>query len=190
VIDGKVHDFSAGGLFNGLVLLIDDQTETYWDHITGEAVHGPLAGKKMECWPIFITTAEAELANHPETRFVPMKPPLKGKLMAVVHRRKVDSGGFIPPPFFNTMGEPDTRLDRNEQGLGVMVDGEARFYRTADLSEPVTDDWGGRTLRLARGEVDRVPGARWEDDGTIPFQLFTRWYGFSYTFPGCAIYGR
>jgi len=43
-IGEQVHHFSAGGLYNGLVLLIDDETRTYWDHITGEAVHGPLSG--------------------------------------------------------------------------------------------------------------------------------------------------
>ncbi len=26
------------------------------------------------------------------------------------------------------------------------------------------------------------------EDGTRPFQLFTRWYGFAYTYPGAAIW--
>ncbi len=30
VVDGAVHHFSAGGLYDGLVLLIDDETGTYW----------------------------------------------------------------------------------------------------------------------------------------------------------------
>jgi hypothetical protein len=29
-IDGIVHHFSAGGLYDGVVLLIDDETRTYW----------------------------------------------------------------------------------------------------------------------------------------------------------------
>lgn len=30
LLDGAVHHFSAGGLYNGLVLLVDDETGTYW----------------------------------------------------------------------------------------------------------------------------------------------------------------
>ena len=36
--------------------------------------------------------------------------------------------------------------------------------------------------------MDKVPAAIWEDESR-PFQLFTRWYGFSYTYPGCDIWG-
>jgi hypothetical protein len=48
-------------------------------------------------------------------------------------------------------------------------------------------DCGGRRLRLALGALDKVPAAHWED-GTRPFQLFTRWYGFAYTCPGSVIW--
>ncbi len=47
-IDAELHHFGGGGLFNGLVLLIDGESKTYRDHITGEAVHGPLNGKRLD----------------------------------------------------------------------------------------------------------------------------------------------
>ena len=50
MVDETLFHFSAGGLFNGLVLLIDDETRTYWDHITGEAVHGPRTGAQPSVW--------------------------------------------------------------------------------------------------------------------------------------------
>ena len=31
IVDGTLHHFSAGGLCDGLVLLIDDETRTYWE---------------------------------------------------------------------------------------------------------------------------------------------------------------
>jgi len=39
-------------------------------------------------------------------------------------------------------------------------------------------------------QPDGVPYARWKDDGTRPFQLFSRRYGFSFVHARCAIWGR
>ena len=61
VVAGKARHFSAGGLYNGLVLLIDDETRTYWDHMTGEAVHGELKGAKLDNWSIEMTNVETAL---------------------------------------------------------------------------------------------------------------------------------
>lgn len=44
------------------------------------------------------------------------------------------------------------------------------------------------TFRKTMGKPDdRVPVAEWTDDGQRPMQMFTRWHGFSYSFPGCNI---
>ena len=53
----------------------------------------------------------------------------------------------------------------------------------------MTDDWIGRLLRLRISKEDGIPAAVWED-GTRPFQIFPRWYGFSLTYPGCEIHGE
>ena len=52
--------------------------------------------------------------------------------------------------------------------------------------------WVGDMLRLDSGEM--VRGGALEDpqgkrlDAARPMQMFTRWYGFAYTFPECEIY--
>jgi hypothetical protein len=33
IIDGKLYHFGPRGLYNGLILLGDDETRSYWDHI-------------------------------------------------------------------------------------------------------------------------------------------------------------
>ncbi len=87
------------------------------------------------------------------------------------------------------MGEKDTRLPEFTQGLGVVVDEQACFYVMNEIGDSIQDDWGGRVLSVKRNPIDSVPFAEWED-GSRPFQLFSRWYGFAFTFPGCAIYGH
>jgi len=187
LLDGTLHHFSAGGLYNGLVLLIDDETRTYWDHITGEALHGPLAGRQLERWSVAVTTVAAALRDSPGiTISLSGKMSLTARLFSLLHRRTIGTRGFLPPPFLMTMGNADHRLPRMTQGLGVAAD-KARFYPTSAIGDGIEDSWDGRILRVAFGPVDGVPFAAWEDGGR-PFQMFTRWYGFSFSFPGCEIF--
>jgi hypothetical protein len=191
VVDGELHHYSAGGLYDGLVLLIDDETRTYWDHITGEALHGPLRGKQLAMWPIHMATVASELAAHPDTAYARSNAGLLGRAFGSFVGGVLGGGilgkGRLPPGFTGTMGAPDTRREAMEHGLGVVVGERARYYPMTAARQGLIDDWDGRSLRVATGP-DGIPCATWEDEGDLPVQLFTRWYGFSFTFPGCEVY--
>jgi len=151
-------------------------------------VHGPLTGRSLDVWPLDYTTVGAALASDPGLAVSRQRRRgLKARFMAFMHRKKIGTRGFLPPPFRQTMGEADSRLPEMEQGLGVVVDDTARFYPTRRLSEPARETIANRNLVVQLDPETRVPVARWPD-GSQPFQLFTRWYGFSFTFPGCSIY--
>lgn len=189
MIDGAVHHFSGGGLYDGLILLCDDETETYWDHITGEALHGPLKGHVLETFPIEQTTVAAALAADPGLAFTPSRASGKkyDELMAMWPRIQE---GWLPPGFRETMGEPDPRLPELAPGLGVVIDGVARFYPRALLAEGAVEErHGDRRLVVSLGADDGVARARFED-GEVPFQLQSRWYGFAYSYPGCEVATR
>jgi hypothetical protein len=94
----------------------------------------------------------------------------------------------LPPYFRGTMGEPDDRQPEMEIGLGVVTDAVRRFYPTRAIGEGIDDEIDGRPLHIRIGEDD-VPVAIWEN-GSRPFQLFTRWYGLSYTYPDCEVWGK
>ena len=180
-----MHHFSAGGLYNGLVLLIDDETRTYWDHITGKAVHGALAGTQLAVWPTRMTTVAGALQLDPHVQLARSRPSLMKRLAGHAMTRL----HFIrfPPGFRKTMDAPDDRLPEWTLGLGVIEDGGACYYPTESIGDGIEDVWGDRVLRVGIGQSDRVPFAEWKD-GVRPMQLFSRWYGFSYTFVGCRIY--
>ncbi len=178
---------SAGGLYNGLILLIDDETKSYWDHISGECVHGPLKGTKLDTWSMEISDVGRVRAAEPGLHIALSDMGLKGKAAGAVMASTVHGKGLLPPRFRETMGEGDPRLDRMAHGVGVIVDGEARFYPMALASAGLQDEWSGRKMTMAMSEPSAVPVASWED-GTQPMQLFTRWYGFSYTYSGCGLY--
>ncbi len=77
-----MHHFSAGGLYNGLVLLIDDESKTYWDHITGEAVHGPLTGTQLDQWGIQLSTASALKRQEPDLLVYRSRQSLRSRVIA------------------------------------------------------------------------------------------------------------
>lgn len=187
MVNGKVHHFSAGGLYNGVVILTDDETNSYWDHITGQAVHGALEGSQLKTWGIEMTTVKAALKNEPDLLVLRShQRPIVSRFMRILHWI-FGKTGFLPPFFVKTMAQVDPRLSSMTLGLGVVVDEEARFYPQKAIDESIVDDWHGQPLKIGIDEIAGVPYATWED-GTRPLQLFLRWYGFVLTFPNCSLY--
>lgn len=129
-MNGELFHLSAGGLYNGLVLLYDDETGSYWDHITGECVHGPMKGNRLDdAWTITVTTVNAALAADPELVLLRSRPGLFGRLMGwFMLKGQIRGSGMMPWYFYTTMEKRDRRRDRMDQGLGVVVDGRAVYY--------------------------------------------------------------
>ena len=186
MVDGSLHHFSAGGLFEGLIMLIDDETQTYWEHITGEGLHGPLRGQQLEVWPLDYTTNSVALSRYPDLTLSRPETGIRARLMGLIHRKKIDTKGFIPPPFRRTMSKVDERLPEHTQGVGMFDGQRARFYPMASIGAGLDETWGERPLRVSRDQ-DGVPKAVFSDTGERPMQLFSRWYGFAISFPDCEI---
>ncbi len=152
-------------------------------------MHGPLKGHTLDVWHTPITDVATALEDDPELELSRSKMPLWGRLFAWIAKgRWRGSKGLIPFFFRKTMADADERLHEHTNGLGVMVDGEACFYPMSAIGGGVEERWGERTLRVSIDGRDGIPRARWAD-GSLPMQLFARWYGFSATYSGCRIYG-
>lgn len=187
-IEGEVHSFSAGGLYNGLVLLIDDESRTYWDHIRGLAVHGPLRGSQMGAFPLEVTNARTAMRNEPDLTLSRSKPSRSARAFGWMSRHTFRRKGSLPPGFRRTMGPKDERLPEMTHGLGVMVPGVQRFYPLSRIAGGVVDEIAGRELLVRVDEETQVPKANWKDDGAPPMQIFARWYGFAATFPQTGVF--
>jgi hypothetical protein len=67
-VHGKVLDFGhRGWLLNESFLFYDTSTDSLWLQATGEAVHGPYKGTRLERLPATHTTWEQWRARHPDT---------------------------------------------------------------------------------------------------------------------------
>ena len=135
-----------------------------------------------------LTTIGPALEQYPGLMLCRSRPVFWVRWLTRLAPWMVRGRGLIPYFFHRTMGVRDERRPMMDHGLGVIVDGNARYYPLSTLrGKEVTDDWNGRVLRHRISEDDHLPAAVWED-GSRPFQIFTRWYGFSFTYPGCEIH--
>jgi len=226
IVEGRVHHFRYAGLYNGLALVRDQETSSFWSHYTGECVHGRHRGARLEPFsPIRQMTAEQALERYPEAELGLASPGLFARVFSrLMQVSALKPKGSIPPHFYRTIDEPDRRRPRLDMGLGVTCGDAARYYPLETLGRDtiVNDTLAGRGLVVYLDPVTRVPdasfseagGTRWEGDrlrlesgraisnGRLeeaggaterlerPVQQFTRWYGFSYTYPGCDIYAE
>jgi hypothetical protein len=170
---------------------MDRETQSLWDHITGEAIDGPLKGHHVDVWPIQMTTVQSALNESPDieislSSYLSLRKWLAGTLYPKFIHTKV----WLPFFFRWTMQNgPDPRLPELTQGLGVVFDGRAKYYPFSAIpSGGLEDRWLNNTLRIERGRLDGTPRAVWCETGKPPMQLLSRWYGFSFTYPDCEIY--
>jgi len=120
VVEGKMLHFRRRGSYDGLLLIWDEETNSYWQHITGECLHGSSAGKQLR----MITTtrhinageaaaqnAQALLFTNPLTEAQQTLSGMMEKMRAKPER--VEAG------ILATIAQEDTRRPRFELGLGV-----------------------------------------------------------------------
>lgn len=190
-MNNQVHHFGAIGLTNGLAILADRETRTHWDHITGEAIAGPLTGSQLEVWSFHMTTVAAALAHQPDiTVSSSTYRGFRRKVAERLYPHFIHGNVWLPGFFYASMSKPvDPRMDGLAQGLGVIVGKGAKFYPMARIPRSgLEDHWQGRMLQVQPGIIDGVPRAHWQDTKEEPMQLLSRWYGFSFTYPQCEIF--
>lgn len=218
-IDGRAHRFVVTGVYDALFVMRDLETGTLWNHITGEAVHGPLLGRRLPVSNLLQTNARQALALNPHIEVAISSRRLGGA------RNNLDPSATLNNKFVGSLAVEDTRRPRMELGLGLSSGDTHRFYPMATIQgrgraffdvfadrnvliymDPDTFtpaalfldaadvQVDGNEIRLADGRTIRS-GLVIGRDGTPlavdrPLQTFTRWYGFALTFPGCEVFGE
>ena len=219
-MNGETHHFSVGGVYDGLFVMVDRETETIWNHVTGEALHGPLTGADLTTSNLLQMTVGQALAMDTEMRVAISERPY------VKTRFSPDTPNpTIPDAFIPTLGTEDARRPRMDIGLGVWADGHSRYYPMETLranGNAFIDTFGGRQVLIYIQPESATPAALFVDAASVawsqeevrldtgvvvragvlvdqndrslpverPQQMFTRWYGFALTFPGCEVHAE
>ncbi len=224
-LNGRTHTFAEHGLYDGLFLMRDDETETFWDHLTGEAVYGPLVGQALPISTLIQTTVAQVLNNTPGALVGLSDQAIRRDDQLTADGLLAGIRGQLNRMFSSTIDELDTRRPTMDLGMGVW-DGEVARYYPYDVVQgngnAIVDTFQGRRVLVyldptafvlsalyVEGDNPQWTGTRLNlSNGTYveggllydtagdrlatdpPLQVFTRWYGFSLTFPGTDIYER
>lgn len=237
-IDGQAHNFSVVGLYNALFVMQDAETKTLWNHITGEAVYGPLVGRtlgpirnllQMNVKQALEMDAKTEIAISDRMYFA------GGRQFGTASglgpggetgpRGSPNPNATLNDRFVATIAKEDLRRPRMELGLGVWTGTTRRYYpveRIREHGRAFIDRLDGRKVLIYIDSETNNPAAMFVsaarakmqdkeillDNGAVvrsgvlfdragkrlamerPQQIFTRWYGFALTFPGCKVFGE
>jgi hypothetical protein len=185
-IDGVIYRYREIGVYNGQQIFQDEKTKSLWNHLTGECLYGDLKGKHLELISSpRMSTYEMELKSKPETPFfISGKAKIFRSIMNFVIKVILGSWNknWLPPHFEKTLPEIDNRLPKMTMGLAVKPNKKDKilFYPTSLLRNKSTLKINGTEFILSF--IEGVPTLK-SKDGEMPYQLFTRWYAFSLTYP-------
>ena len=128
VVDGRRLTFHVAGLYNGSFLLADYETKSYWTPYTGEALEGPLKGKKLKQIPLLECFPGGWMQLHPQG-------------LVAYGSTQQPAGVWMNYGFMRTVLKPlDQRLDAHARVLGVAVSDKNRAYPLAALDGVAASD--------------------------------------------------
>jgi len=144
-----VLNFHLAGINNQNFIMKDDETGSWWQQVTGEAIFGPLKGKHLK--PVFLDelTFGAWKREQPQGRV--LRPD----------DRIAASGKYAPPDWEDRMLRVPvatqisaSALDKRELVVGITVNDQSSAYPVAALQKqnPIIDNLGSTPLIIVLGE--------------------------------------
>jgi hypothetical protein len=151
-VDGRVLHFRLAGINNQNFIMRDEETGSWWQQVSGEAILGPLKGKRLAHVPQDELTFAVWRREHARGRVLRPQPEVAA------------AGHYAPADWEKRMQKVpvatrtfDRRLPPRELVIGVVAGGRAKAYPMSLLvkQNPVIDTVGGVPLILVVAEDGR-----------------------------------
>jgi hypothetical protein len=148
-VDGRVLHFHLAGINNQNFIMRDEETGSWWQQVSGEAIFGPLRGKHLK--RVFLDELAFATWKGEESNGRVLRPD-----ESVAAR-----GQYVPAdwedrmlrvPVATQVSAPE--LDKRELVLGIIIDGAAMAYPVAALKKqnPIIGRLGKTPLVIVMGE--------------------------------------
>jgi hypothetical protein len=167
-VNGQLRHFQRRGAYDGMLLIWDDETRSYWQHITGECLYGESVGTQLQGKTVtrHLTAAEAILYDPNTVLWTIPLTPEQEKLSRSMERMRSAPERAASGIISTFSHEEDTRRPRFELGL-VVWDGDARaFYpmqALGDHDNVALTRFNGQTLLVYRTPEAMSPVAVYVD---------------------------
>jgi hypothetical protein len=149
-VNGQVLHFHLAGINNQNFIMRDEETGSWWQQVTGEAIQGPLKGKNLR--PVF----------HDELTFGLWQQEKPGGRVLRPDEAIERAGKYAPADWeqrmekvpVTTSATIDTALDQRALVFGINVEGAARAYPFDALlrQSPIVDELGRTPILLVLGD--------------------------------------
>lgn len=191
-VAGKARKFDFYGLYNGVVVMCERETETVWTQVSGQAVQGPLQGARLKKGPLLDTTWGQWKKLHPDTLVMSDDTPYRRFYSP---KEKPEPRGYdrFPAPFFRpTVIRGDKRLPPFDKVLAValatpLADGKEETFTRRAYPVKALQEAGG----VVNDNVGAAPVTAFLDPSTQTACAFSRVLeGKTLTFEGRKSDGR
>jgi hypothetical protein len=195
-VDGRRLTFRLSGINNQNFLMRDEETGTWWQQVSGEAIRGPLAGRRLDAVLHDELTFATWRAERAEGRV--LRPDESAPWRAFTENWE-EGTAKMPVVVATSPGDP---LTPREVVVGVVRDGKARAYplETIRRDAPILDTVGstpvavllagdGRSVRVFEARIDGATVELFAKTGEGPLRLVDAETGSEWDFTGRAISG-
>lgn len=183
-VDGNVLRFRVSGmLWRNALVLEDRETGTLWSQVTGEAIRGPLAGKRLEALRASHTAWAGWSREHPATEVLRKDRAVAGSAY--------EAYANDPSRFGITRTKAALRrLPGKTLVYGVSLDGAAVAVPDGRIgAEPVAAAIGDRTVRFVRRPDGSVGAAEASTGLEIPVTK-AYWFAWVSFYPASGLVGE
>ncbi|MET0556717.1 MAG: DUF3179 domain-containing (seleno)protein [Vicinamibacteria bacterium] len=150
-LDGRVLTFRLYGINNQNMLMRDEETGSWWQQATGEAIQGPLKGRRLVPFLHSEVTFEVFRREHPGGRVLRPAPEYEASYARSNWERRMKKVPTVTPRAAGDTIAPRTHV------LGVALGQRARAYPFPAIRKggPVNDVLDGVPIAVVVGEDRR-----------------------------------
>ena len=149
-VKGQKLNFHLAGINNQNFIMRDDETGTWWQQVTGEAILGPLKGERLRPVAHDELTFQTWRSERPTGRVLRPDERIakEGKYFPADWEERVAKAPVVTP------AGPNEPLAPREIVVGIEAGGASKAYPLAALRKqsPVVDALGGLPLIIVVGE--------------------------------------
>ena len=168
-VDGRVLHFRLAGINNQNFIMRDDETGTWWQQVTGKALHGPLAGRQLKA--VFHDELSFAIWKREQPQGRVLRPD--DRIAALNRYEAADWEMRVGKMRVVEGTDVDKRLAPRTLVIGIDVNGKSKAYPLEALQKqsPVIDTLGSVPVIVMLGEDNRSARAfeRTVDGRTLEF---------------------
>jgi len=135
-LNETLYHFAAQGYYDAMSLIADQETSSYWNHITGVCLHGPLAGARLErLAPLIQMTSAEAITTYPNSHLMlmTMTDAERSEADRYFATYRLPQEPKMGQGLLATLPAPDARLPRFDMGLGIWTRTTQRYYPVTTL---------------------------------------------------------